>query len=73
MACCQKQTPPRDDRELPKPTIRDQNQLVLAFTPLGGVLGSEAGHGSAIAALLNTLESRLAPPTLQSQHVCMQI
>ena len=73
MACCRKQTPPRDDRDLPKRGDRDQRQLVSTFVPLAGALGDDAGHGSAVAALFAGLESRLAPPTLRAQHVCMQV
>jgi len=73
MACCRKQTPPRDDRELPKRVDRDQRQLASTFVPLAGALGDDAGHGSAFATLFAGLGAGLTPPTLRAQHVCMQV
>ena len=73
MACCQRQTPTQDDRELPKRGDRDQSQVVLALVLPAGLPGDNAGHGAAIAAILSGLQSRLAPPTLRSEHVCMEV
>jgi hypothetical protein len=73
MACCQKQAPVRDDRQLPNSGDRDQIQLVMASASAVVLPFIEAGHGSAFAAFFSELESRLAAATLQTQHICMQV
>jgi len=65
--------PPRDDRELPKRGDWDQSQLVIAPVAPADLLSDNSGHGAAIAALFAELQSRLAPPTLRSEHVCMEV
>jgi hypothetical protein len=73
MACSPQQTPPRNERQAPQRSDREQTQLVIMLVPLAGLLGADLDHGSSLATFFSELESRLAPPTLQSQHICMQV
>jgi hypothetical protein len=73
MACCQKQSPQRDDCQLPRRGDSDQTQLTTVFASAALLPLDDLGHGSTVAAFFSDLASRLAPPTLQSQHICMQV
>jgi hypothetical protein len=73
MACCQKPAPQQNDRQSPTRSDREQLQLAIPFVPSAVLPGDGVGGGSPMAALLERLESRLAPPTLQAQHICMQV
>lgn len=73
MACCQKQLPLRDNSDLPKSGEENQNQAPVKFVSTTGLLSGDAERGSAADSFYAEFEFRLASPTLESQHISLQI
>jgi hypothetical protein len=71
--CCQKQTPQRDDRDLPKPDAGDRNRLVTKCFLAVELPSHDLEHGLAMAAISAASGYRLESSTLRAQHTCMQI
>ncbi len=74
MSCCQKQGPYQSDQAPSKGTNRGVfNSLVLSAALSAWNVGEAADFHRWFTAALAEMQSRLAPPTLRSQHVCLQI
>jgi hypothetical protein len=71
MACCQKQVPSRNEGSLPKDSER--NQTIPKYVSSLSIVNADSLADSPLHIVFAELKSHLALPTLQSQHVCMQI
>jgi hypothetical protein len=71
MACCQKQVPSRNENNLPRDNER--NQTIIKYVSTLSIVNADTFDDSPLNNVFAELKSHLALPTLQSQHVCMQI
>jgi len=73
MSCCHKQGPYQRDQAPSKGTNRGVFHSLVLSAALSAWNVGEADFHRWFTAALAEIQSRLAPPTLRSQHVCLQI